>query len=385
VNSKKIRIGIVFGGQSGEHEVSLKSALSVMNALDQTKYAVVPIGITEDGKWLTHGDPLKTLADTANTELLGKSVRDVLNDTSVQNNREPDSDLMCSATLMPRDMLFEKLDILFPVLHGPFGEDGTIQGLFEMAQIPYVGCGVLASAVGMDKILFKAVMAANEVPYVPCISVLRKEIASRMGVIIDQAEQTFGWPVFCKPANMGSSVGITMCHTRADLKKALLYAARFDRRILVEQAIVNAREIELSVLGNDDPIASVPGEIVPSREFYDYEAKYIDDGDAASGLLIPAKLEPEQTNLCREYAIRAFKAIDGSGMSRIDFLLDPESGKIYLNEVNTIPGFTSISMYAKLWEASGISYPQLIDKLIELALERFQDKQINSTEYLPID
>jgi D-alanine-D-alanine ligase len=268
--------------------------------------------------------------------------------------------------------------VFFPLLHGTFGEDGTIQGLFELANAAYVGSGVLGSAVGMDKALFKDVMRSHEIPIVDSILVLRAEIEKNMDGVIAQAEELSPYPIFTKPANLGSSVGISKCRTRSDLQEGLMEACLYDRRVLIERGVANAREIEVSVLGNDDPRASLPGEVLPSREFYSYESKYI---DGTSGLVIPAPIPPEMTARIQELAVRAFKAVDGAGLARVDFLLDKDSGELYLNELNTIPGFTKISMYPKLWEATGIQYSSLVDRLIDLALQRKAERDRTSHSY----
>lgn len=356
---QKLRIGIVFGGRSGEHEVSLRSARSVVAACDPDRYEVVLIGIDKRGQWLV-GEPSVRLLDAA---AAGGTAELVL-------AQEPTG-------LVPRDESLRSLDVIFPVLHGPFGEDGTVQGLLELAGLPYVGCGVLASAVAMDKAASKAVFAAAGLAQVPYQVFKRSEWRADPAAVLEQVEQHLAYPVFVKPANLGSSVGINKAKDRAGLVLALDDAARYDRKLIVEQGI-DAREIEVSVLGNDAPVASVPGEIVPCREFYDYAAKYVEPD---SELLIPAPLTPEQTSMVRQMAIRAFLAIDGAGMARVDFLLDRANGRLYLNEVNTIPGFTSISMYPKLWEASGLSFSELVDRLVELAVERFEDRSRSETSY----
>ena len=372
----KIRVGLVFGGRSGEHEVSLLSARSVMKAIDKDKYEIVPVGITKDGRWIASGDPMKALeaGDAGASQpaaLLGDPSRRGL-------MRLEDTERALEATRLA------DLDVIFPVLHGPYGEDGTVQGLLELAGIPYVGAGVTASAVGMDKAIFKDVMRAHGVPVVDSIVVKRKEWDADPERVIEQVEEQLGYPVFTKPVNLGSSVGISKCHDRTGLMAGLAEAARYDRKLLVEVAVPAAREIEVSVLGNDDPIASVPGEVIPSREFYSYEAKYIDTGDDASELLIPAPISPEQAELARDLAVRAYRAIDCAGMARVDFLLASETETLFLNELNTIPGFTVISMYPKLWEASGVPYTELINRLIELALERFEDTERSETSYRPL-
>jgi D-alanine-D-alanine ligase len=357
-------VGVIFGGRSGEHEVSLMSARSVLKAINKDKYDVTLIGITKDGKWIGGSDPVGALesgqaATSPATALLGEPQSGGLMQVSEQPGR---SGVTLSSVA--------QLDVIFPLLHGTFGEDGTVQGLLELASIPYVGAGVVGSAVGMDKGVFKSVMRANSIPVPDWLIVSRAEIERDAAAVADRAEAKFGYPIFTKPANLGSSVGVVKVHNRSEFEAALKESARWDRRVLVEQGI-NAREIEISILGNDDPIASVPGEVLPSREFYDYKAKYIDDN---SGLVIPAQLDEATTERTKALAIAAFKAIDAAGMARVDFLLDKDSGELYINEINTIPGFTQISMYPKLWEASGLSYSNLIDRLIELALERQTDK-----------
>jgi D-alanine-D-alanine ligase len=365
----KIRIGILFGGRSGEHEVSLMSARSVLEALDLQKYAVTQIGIAQDGAWLVGADVLGALE---RQEMQALSPATLLPDPS-----------RCGLYALqpaPSGELLQELaclDVVFPVLHGTFGEDGTVQGLLELADVAYVGAGVLGSALGMDKAVFKDVMRANDIPVVESITVLRSEIEQDMPAVLDRALGVADFPLFVKPANLGSSVGITKCRSRSDLVEGLMEAARYDRRILVERGI-NGREIELSVLGNDQPQVSMPGEVLPSREYYSYEAKYL---DGTSDLLIPAPLTDGQIRRLQELALRAYRAIDCAGMARVDFLLDKDDGSLYLNEVNTIPGFTSISMYAKLWDAGGLSYPALLDRLVALALERKADRDRTERRY----
>jgi D-alanine-D-alanine ligase len=355
----RIRVGILFGGRSGEHDVSLQSAASVIRALDPAKYEVVPIGITREGHWrvgsggnqalaevLENGAPVTPSADPTGPKLL------------------PLASARGSARRVPA------IEVIFPVLHGTFGEDGTVQGLLELADVPYVGAGVLASATGMDKDVMKRLFRDAGLPVVPWLLIPRAEWEDSPVVVRKRIEKDLRYPLFVKPVNMGSSVGISKVHNKRELSAALDLAAQYDRKILVENGI-DAREIECSVLGNDAPQASVPGEVVPVNEFYDYEAKYLKEG---SDLVIPARLTARQTKQVREVAIRAFRAIDCAGLGRVDFLLDRKTGKAYLNEINTLPGFTSISMYPKLWEASGLPYPQLLDRLIELALERHREK-----------
>lgn len=357
-SSSRLRIAVLFGGRSGEHEVSLVSAKSVLTVLDSTRYEVYEVGITQDGVWLT-GENVRERLEKGQTNdlfpctILPDPSRPGLYRLQEQNGKS----------------VLEKLtdlDVVFPVLHGTYGEDGTVQGLLELADLAYVGAGVTGSAIGMDKGIFKDIMRAKDIPIVESILVLRSEIENAMEDVIQRAESVAAYPLFVKPANLGSSVGITKCNHRADLIEGLVEAARYDRRVLVERG-VDAREIEVSVLGNDQPVASVPGEIVPSREFYSYEAKYL---DGASGLLIPAPLPADISETVRALAVRAYRAIDCAGLARVDFFVEQESHRIYVNEINTIPGFTAISMYPKLWEASGLPYARLVDRLIELALER---------------
>ena len=366
VNKKRLHVAVIFGGRSGEHEVSLMSARSVLSVLDPSKYGVTQIGITREGKWLTGDD------------VLDKFEKEKLDDLEpIIISPDPSE----AGLFVLRGKQLEKLaevDVYFPLLHGTFGEDGTIQGLFEMADVAYVGAGVVGSAVGMDKGIFKDVMRTNHIPSVESIIVLRSEIEKDMNAIIEKAEEVSAYPIFTKPANLGSSVGVTKCHTRSDLQEGLMEAALYDRRVLVEHGVANAREIEVSVLGNDDPRASVPGEVLPSREFYSYESKYV---DGTSGLLIPAPLPSETAAHIQDLAVRAYKAVDAAGMARVDFFLDKDSGEVYLNELNTIPGFTKISMYPKLWEASGMAYAELVDRLIELALQRKGERDRISHSY----
>lgn len=351
---KKLKIAIIFGGRSGEHEVSLNSAKSVLAALDMDKYDVLQIGITHEGAWMTGENALAVLSGE-------------LSDTLTPVILPGDPSL--AALYDTHGVKLSDFDVVFPVMHGTYSEDGTLQGLLEMADVAYIGAGVTGAAVGMDKGIFKDVMIANGIPVVDGILVQRKEIENDMPAVIDKIAK-LGYPVFVKPANMGSSVGVSKCDNPSSLGEGLMEAAQYDRRILIERGI-NAREIEISVLGNENPEASVPGEVEPSREFYSYESKYV---DGTSGLMIPAPIPEETAETMREIAIKTYKAIDCAGMARVDFLLDKDDGSFYLNEVNTIPGFTEISMYPKLWDASGLPYPKLIDRLIELALERKADR-----------
>jgi D-alanine-D-alanine ligase len=357
--SRKTRVAVIFGGRSGEHDVSLMSARSVLNALDPERYEVVQIGITLDGNWLTGSNALDAFEKN-----------DVAYLESVIPPTEPAHQsvyVIRETKLGDKLETLAKVDVFFPVLHGPFGEDGTIQGLLELADAAYVGAGVAGSSVGMDKGIFKDVMRANGIPIVDSMLVLRTEIEKDVNAVITKIETMGEYPVFAKPANLGSSVGISKCKSRSDLYEGLMEAARYDRRLVIEKGVGNVREIEVSVLGNEDPQTSICGEVLPSREFYSYESKYV---DGTSGLIIPAQLPDGMSDRIREYAARAYKAIDCAGMARADFFIDVEMNKVYLNELNTLPGFTSISMYPKLWQASGVTYSQLVDRLIELALER---------------
>jgi len=348
----KLRVGVVYGGRSGEHEVSVASAASIFRHLDPARYEAVPIRIEKSGRWMRAAQAPQAI-----------SAADVLDQTRTEALQpvEPSAVLTASG-----------LDVVFPVLHGPYGEDGTVQGLLELANVPYVGAGVLGSAVGMDKAVMKTLFAAHGLPIVRHEVVLRREWTEGAQAATARVAGTLRYPVFVKPANLGSSVGISKARSDAEFEQAMALALEYDRKVVVEAAVPHAREIECAVLGNDDPQASVPGEIVPSREFYDYEAKYLDEG---SRLLIPAPLVPDQAATVRQLAIAAFRAVEGAGMARVDFLLAGDSEELFVNEVNTIPGFTTISMYPKLWEASGLSYPALLDRLIALALERHAEKQ----------
>jgi D-alanine-D-alanine ligase len=366
---KKIRLGLLFGGRSGEHDVSLMSARSVLSVIDPQKYEVTQIGITRQGAWVTGADVWQSL-NTGKLQDLSPAILSIGASASgcVSLYTQQGSALK----------LVTDLDVLFPVLHGTFGEDGTLQGLLEMADVAYVGAGVLGSSVGMDKALFKDVMRANGLPVVDSILATRRQIEEHMPEVLAEAEKLSLYPIFTKPANLGSSVGITKCRNRSDLFEGLMESARYDRRVLIERGVANAREIEVSVLGNEDPIASVPGEIRPNNDFYDYNAKYV---DGTSNLIIPAPISDELAQTVRELAVRAYKAIDCAGMARVDFLLDETTNQVYLGEINTIPGFTKISMYPKLWEASGISYRDLIDRLIELALERKAERDHTERQF----
>jgi D-alanine-D-alanine ligase len=393
----KLRVGIIFGGRSGEHEVSLLSAASVVYAIDKNKYEVVPIGITKERRWLTaeHAENLlkgKSAAESSHAAQLRAGDPEATPGAAVLAQGEsvvvPPEPVHRQSGLVPfqRDAALTRraadrainVDVIFPVLHGTFGEDGTIQGLLELADIPYVGAGVLGSAAGMDKDIMKSLFLASGLPIVKHVTFLRGAWEKEPKKVRKLAESKLKYPVFVKPANLGSSVGISKAHNGKELGPAIEEAAKFDRKIVIEEGVGGkknkAREIECSVLGNDDPVASVPGEIVPIKEFYDYNAKYLDEG---SELIIPAKLTKAETKKIQELAIKAFKAVDCSGLARVDFLMDAKMRKIYLNEINTMPGFTSISMYPKLWAASGLAYPELIGRLIQLGIERHADKKKN--------
>ncbi|MGZ4825893.1 MAG: D-alanine--D-alanine ligase [Terriglobales bacterium] len=387
--AKKIRVGVLFGGRSGEHEVSLLSAASVVQAIDKTKYEVVPIGITKDGRWLS-ADNAERLLRGEKTEPKHLRAGDpevtpgaavLAKGESVMVPPVPGHELQPFETDVPHRRTSDRainVDVIFPVLHGTFGEDGTIQGLLELADIPYVGAGVLGSAAGMDKDVMKRLFRQSGLDIVKHVTVLRSQWEKDAKKVRREIEKALKYPVFVKPANLGSSVGISKVHDRGELDAAMNEAAQFDRKIIVEQSVGGkggrAREIECSVLGNDEPQASVPGEIVPAAEFYDYNAKYIDEG---SKLIIPAKLPRSQQKKIQEMAVKCFLAVDCAGLARVDFLMDPKTGRVFANEINTMPGFTSISMYPKLWAASGISYPELIDRLIQLGLQRFEEKKRN--------
>ncbi len=390
----KLRVGILFGGRSGEHEVSLLSAASVLNAIDQKKYDVVPIGITKDGHWLT--------AEHAERLLQGKHAEEARHLRAGDPEATPGAAVLATgeAVVVPPEPAHRdsglapfqtetstlrrsadraiNVDVIFPVLHGTFGEDGTIQGLLELADIAYVGAGVLGSAAGMDKDVMKSLFRAAGLPIVKHATVLRGEWEREPKKVYKQVESKLKYPVFVKPANLGSSVGISKAHDRKELGPAIEEAAKFDRKIVIEEGVGGkkhkAREIECSVLGNDVPKASVAGEIVPCKEFYDYDAKYLDEGSEA---VIPARITKAEMKKVQALAVGAFQAVDCFGLARVDFLMDPKSRKIYVNEINTMPGFTAISMYPKLWAASGVTYPELIDRLIQLGLERHEDKKRN--------
>lgn len=386
----KTRVGVLFGGRSGEHEVSLLSAASVLKAINKDKYDVVPIGITKEGRWLTSAHAERLLQGNGSGDGPGSHLRagDPAATSSAAVLAKGDSVIVPPVPQSHGMMPFEspgksgdagiQVDVIFPVLHGTFGEDGTIQGVFELADIPYVGAGVLGSSAGMDKDVMKKLFAAAGLPIVKHVTILRPQWEKEPKKAIKEIESRLKYPVFVKPANLGSSVGISKARDRKELPAAMDEAARYDRKIVIEQGVggsrQKARELECSVLGNDDPRASVVGEIVPATDFYDYNAKYI---DAGSQLIIPAKLSKKLAQSVQEMAVSAFQAVDCSGLARVDFLMDPKSEKLFLNEINTMPGFTSISMYPKLWAASGLGYSDLIDRLIQLAFERYEEKKRN--------
>ncbi len=363
---KKLKTGVLFGGRSGEHEVSLVSATSIIGALDASGFEVIPIGISKEGRWYT-----------------GEGVMDFLKGNEFFGEVHP-------AILLPdaEGGLLKwnegrgevMLDVVFPVLHGPFGEDGTVQGLLELCGVPYVGCGVLASSLAMDKVVSKETFKARGLNVADYVWFHSKKWVDESESIIKEIEDNLGYPIFVKPANMGSSVGVFKVCDRNELLDAVPEAVGYDRKIIVEVAIEDAMEIEVSILGNDEPNASVPGEIIPSNEFYDYDAKYV---DGKSNEKIPADLPESVSKKVREMAVQAFMAVDGAGLSRVDFLVKRDTHEIFLNEINTIPGFTSISMYPKLWEATGIGYNELVSRLVELALERGKIKGNLLTSYQP--
>ena len=386
----KLRVGILFGGRSGEHEVSLLSAASVLKAINKNKYDVVPIGITKEGRWLTESHAERLLQGgiaaeessshlragdpqtTPGAVLLAKGEAVIVPPVPQAHGLVP-FESAASSTQKGIDV-----DVIFPVLHGTFGEDGTIQGLLELADIPYVGAGVLGSAAGMDKDIMKQLFAGAGLTIVKHVTVLRSQWEKDPKKATKLVESTLKYPVFVKPANLGSSVGISKAHDRKELGPAMDLAAGYDRKIVIEEGVGGkkhkARELEVAILGNDEPKASTVGEIIPAAEFYDYNAKYIDEGSVP---VIPAKLSKKQIKEVQGMAVRAFQSVDCSGLARVDFLMDPKNGKLYLNEINTMPGFTSISMYPKLWAASGLEYPDLIDRLIQLAVERSGEKKKN--------
>lgn len=366
--TRRLRVGVLFGGRSGEHEVSLMSATSVIEAMDKSKYEIIPIGITKTGRWVMSPDALELL----------KSNRQARVEANVYVLADPTNRALVWRDVATNRLKKQQLDVAVPILHGPFGEDGTIQGLLEMADIPYVGAGVMASAVGMDKGIMKMLFRHRGLPVVDFQTYKRLDWKRDPDRIVRDIEGGIGYPCFVKPCCLGSSVGVSKVHGRDELAGAMSQAALYDRKLIVEKAAEGYREVECSVLGNDDPLASVPGEIIPAREFYDYEAKYEDE---SSRLLIPADLAEPTIREVQRLAIEAFKAIDCCGMARVDFFVSRDGSDVIVNEINTIPGFTRISMYPKLWEASGLGMTALLDRLIELALERHADKASSRTSY----
>ncbi|HET7037084.1 MAG TPA: D-alanine--D-alanine ligase [Thermomicrobiaceae bacterium] len=359
---RRLRVGVIFGGRSGEHDVSLRSAQAVMHALEDGGFTVVPIGVTRAGQWLRGGDPLGQLAAQSQLPLAVSANVAANGHRAVVPARQQPLTLESA-----QEALAGEIDVLFPVLHGPYGEDGTVQGFLELADIPYVGSGVLASSVGMDKVVSRQLFAQAGLPQARWLWFLRRDWRRDPEAVAARIERELGFPCFTKPANLGSSVGIAKVHHAGELAEALDAAAHWDRKIIVEEGL-DARELEVSVLGNDDPVCSVAGEIVPANEFYDYDAKYVDED---SQLLIPAPIPVDVADELRALAVRAFKTLDGAGLARVDFFLERSSGRLYLNELNTIPGFTATSMYPRLWEASGLAFPELVTRLVELAVERY--------------
>ena len=393
----KIRVGILFGGRSGEHEVSLLSAASVLNAIDKTKYEVVPIGITKEGRWLTAENAERLLKGSAappapaptnlragdpeatpGAALLASGESVVVPPEPARRDAGLTPFQTDAANLRRASDRAINVDVIFPVLHGTFGEDGTIQGLLELADIAYVGAGVLGSSAGMDKDVMKSLFRAASLPIVKHVTILRHQFEATPKKVYKLVESKLRYPVFVKPANLGSSVGISKAHDRKELGPAIAEAAKFDRKIVIEEGVGGkknkAREIECAVLGNDTPQASIAGEIIPIKEFYDYDAKYLVEG---SEPVIPAKITKSEMKTVQKLAIAAFQAVDCTGLARVDFLMDPKSRKIFVNEINTMPGFTAISMYPKMWAATGLAYPDLIDRLIQLGIERHEDKKRN--------
>lgn len=368
----KLRVAVLFGGRSGEHEVSVVSAASVMAAMDRERFEVVPVGVSKSGRWLLPDDLAALQAAGRVDDGMGTPLAVVPGGGA--------------EALIPADAGSGRdgrgpgrIDVVFPVLHGPNGEDGTVQGLLELARLPYVGSGVLGSATGMDKGAMKDIFGRRGLPQVDWLLLRRRDWLSARAETTARIEAELGYPCFVKPANLGSSVGISKARNRGELHDAMDLAAGYDRRLVVERA-VDAREIECAVLGNDDPLASVPGEVIPSREFYDYEAKYLDD---RSRLLIPAPLPAETARRVQELAVRAFQALDCAGLGRVDFFLERETGRLLVNEINTLPGFTAVSMYPKLWEATGLGYADLVTRLVELALQRHRDKDFRPAPVKP--
>jgi D-alanine-D-alanine ligase len=369
----RLRIGVLFGGRSGEHEVSLQSARAVMAALEQAGHEVVPIGVTRQGRWLVEGDPLRALSSGDSAGERSVTMLPEPGRTGLVQLPEREDNLEPLAGPPP----IGTLDVLFPVLHGTFGEDGTVQGLFELAAVPYAGSGVLGSALGMDKVVQKTLWRGLGLPVVDFVSLRRRDLENDLDAVLDRLEVSIGYPCFTKPANLGSSVGVSKARNRAELEAGLQEAARYDAKLLIERG-VDARELECGVLGNDEPLASVVGEILPGADFYDYRAKYLDNGSQA---VIPADIPPDLADEVRRMAVAAFKAVDAAGLARVDFFLERKTGRLYVNEINTMPGFTEISMYPKLWQASGLSFADLVTRVAELGIERFAERARNQTSF----
>src|SRR5712692_1985037 len=363
--ARKLKVGVLFGGRSAEHEVSLVSATSVIKALDKNKYDIIPIGISPQGKWLSSSDAIELLKSGRQLDHIPEKI--LLPDPSRKN----------LVALTDGTSEGASLDVIFPLLHGTFGEDGTVQGLFELAAVPYAGAGVLGSALGMDKVIQKTLWRGMGLPVVDFVSLRRRDLENDLDAAMNRVELSIGYPCFTKPANLGSSVGVSKALNRAELELGLHQAAQYDAKLLVERG-VDARELECGVLGNDEPIASVVGEIVPGADFYAYRAKYLDTGSQA---LIPADISANLADEVRRMAVAAFKAVDAAGLARVDFFLERGTDRLYLNEINTMPGFTEISMYPKLWQASGVSFSELVTRVAELGIERFAERARNETTF----
>lgn len=372
--TRRLRVGILFGGRSGEHDVSLRSAQSVMAALDPARYDVVPIGIGRDGSWVIDGDPMRALTDGSNVSSRATAI--LTNASQHGLVTIPVSTGESAIDAQSPNTIAAAIDVVFPVMHGPYGEDGTIQGLLEIADVAYVGSGVLGSAVGMDKSIQKTLLRAAGIPVIDWISFTANEWSRQQDRILVDVEVKLAYPCFVKPSNLGSSVGISKASNESELITGVELAASFDRRIVIEKSVLGFREIECSVLGNDSPDVSVPGEIVPDREWYDYDAKY---SNSKTELIIPAQIPLETAREVRRLAAAAFAVLDCAGMARVDFFVSQDGSNVFVNEVNTIPGFTNISMFPKLWEATGMSYAALIDRLIELAIERHRERSTMRT------
>jgi len=365
---KKIRVGIIFGGQSGEHEISLASAASVIQALNKQRYDIIPIGISKEGIWLNPHNSFQMLLD-----------HNVLESEEISYDSHSNINLESPVTLFRSEGGNPSpVDVIVPMLHGTFGEDGTVQGLLELVDVPYVGACVMASAVSMDKGTMKILFRAHGLPVCDFLIIMRKQWQAQRDAKIEEISSKIGFPLFVKPTNLGSSIGISKITSPDKLPEAIDLACEYDRKIIVEKGI-NAREIECSILGNENPIVSLPGEIIPKGDFYDYECKYT---EGLMELKVPAPLSPEQIKKVQEIALKGFLAVDAAGMARMDLFIDKDTGTIYLNEINTIPGFTSTSVYSMLFAASGISYSELLDRLIELAFDRYRDKKSSKTTYL---